>query len=30
MKVFEIRTLRTIFGRKRERVLERRLDKMQS
>jgi hypothetical protein len=30
MKVFKIRTLRMIFGRKRERVLERRLEKMQS
>jgi len=30
MKVFEIRTLRKIFGHKRERVMERRLEKMRS
>ena len=30
MKVFDIRTMKTIFGRKRERVFERRLEKMLS
>jgi hypothetical protein len=29
MKVFDIRTLKTNFGRKRERVFERRLERMQ-